>query len=188
MTGSDITMVSRSRSLEYAPAPDGFQIAPRNSITPPVVRYDYQNPGHGGEPIQRLSDGTPTAMYPPPFKQVPGAYSGYLVSGHRPSVNSGVVLPARQNEGDGLSVSQQLLGQTHQVTPTLSATARPIDQGPSRHQCTMCDASYARLSGVNRHYKDVHLPWISCDFCGLEFSSGRRYLLTRHLETDHPQA
>ena len=189
MTGSDITVVPRS--LEYAPGPDGFQIAPQNPIPQPEVRYDCQTPGHD-DPIQEPPDGTPAAIYPSPFKRVPLAYPGYLV-GHPPSsslVNSGVVLPAHptyQNEGNGPS-TRQLLGQTYQDTPTLSATAGPIDQRPtrSRHQCTVCDASYARLSGLNRHYKDVHFPWISCDFCGLEFSSGRRYLLTRHLKTDHP--
>ena len=164
-TGSDITM--DPRPLEYAPAPDGFQNSPRNSIPPAELRYDYQ------------TQGTPAAMHSPPFNQVPGTYydHGHAHSSESSLVNSDVVPPPHPTTHP-----------TNQDTPTLSATVGPIDPQPSRHQCTLCVASYTRLSGLNRHHKDVHLPWISCDHCGLEFSSGRRYLFTRHLETDHPNA
>ena len=205
MAAGDITI--DSRYLECSPTPGGFPIAGRNTTPRQEVRY-HQPSGHDDITQDPIPEGTPAAvttspgaaMYPPYFDPVPGAYSGHLVSGHPSSsslVNSGIVLPANsahQNEGNGLSTSRLLLtSQSYQDTLTLSTTAVPIlgvevDQHPNRHQCTVCDAKYAWPSGLNRHYKDVHLPWISCDFCGLEFSSGRRYLLTKHLETDHPNA
>ncbi|KAH8980820.1 hypothetical protein EDB86DRAFT_503911 [Lactarius hatsudake] len=194
------------RYLGRAPPPGGFPIAPRNSIPrPPEVHCDYQPSGDSGITRESIPDGIPAAvttslrmgLYPPPFDQVPGVYSDYLVSGNPSAsslVNSGVVTPVHisyQIEGNGLPTSQQLLGQTHQDTPTSSSTAGPIQgvvyHDPTRYQCIICDAKYAWLSGLNRHYKDTHLPRIACDFCGLEFPSGRRYLLTKHLETHHSE-
>jgi hypothetical protein len=206
MAAGDITI--DPRYVDCAPL-DGLPIAPRNPIPRLEVRYDYQPSGLGyGDTNQEpIPNGTPAAvtaspgvaMYPPPFNQleVPGAYSGYHVSDHPSSsslVNRGVVLPAHpvyQNEGNGLSSSRQLPGQAYQDTPTSSATssiAGPIDQHTGRHQCTMCVASYARLSALNRHNKDKHTAWRACALCGFRFSSGRGYILTRHLENDHPDA
>src|SRR6266702_2780352 len=192
MTRGDI------RYLEYAPTPGGFPIAPRNSIPRQEVRYDYQPPGHG-DPIQEpITDGPPAAVtaspevavYPSPFNQTPGMY---LVSGHPLSsspVNRGVIPPARttyQNEMNLQSTSRQP-GQTYQDTPTFSNTAGPIrgvgvDQHSSRHQCTKCDASYARFSGLNRHYKDKHTARMACRHCNSKFSLGRMYKFTEHLQT-----
>ncbi|KAH9171472.1 hypothetical protein EDB89DRAFT_1971319 [Lactarius sanguifluus] len=187
MAADDITV--GPRYLGRAPPPGGFPIAPPNSVPRlPEVHCDYQPSGDSGITRESISDGIPAAVttsprmgvYPPPFNQLPG--------------NSAVVTPVHisyQIEGNGLPTSRQLLGQTHQDTPTSSSTAGPIRgvvyQHPSRYQCIICDAKYAWLSGLNRHYKDTHLPWIACDFCGLEFPSGRRYLLTKHLETHHPE-
>ncbi|KAI9457792.1 hypothetical protein BJY52DRAFT_1374441 [Lactarius psammicola] len=178
------------RYLGCALSPSGFPVAPRNSIPRPEVRYDYQPSSHGDTTQEPIPDSTPAevttsprvAVYPLPFNQIPGPYSGYLVPGHPSSPtleNSSavpLVSPAYQNEGNGPSTPRQLLGQIFQDTPTLSPTAEPIrgvevDQHPSRHQCTMCDAKYARFSGLNRHYKDMHLPWIACGFCGLKFGA-----------------
>ncbi|KAH9057639.1 hypothetical protein EDB87DRAFT_1003801 [Lactarius vividus] len=164
MAADDITV--GPRYLGRAPLPGGFPIAPRNSIPrPPDVRCDYQPSGDSGITRESIPDDTHAivttsprmAVYPPPFDQVPGVYSDYLISGHLSSsslVNSGVVPPVHisyQIEGNGLSTPRQLLGQTHQDTPTLSSTAGPIqgvvDQHLSRYQCTICDATYARLSG-----------------------------------------
>ena len=194
MTRSDTTI--DPHHLEYTQTPGGFPMALRNSIPWPKVRYDYRPPGHG-DPIQEpIPDGPPTAVtaspgmevYPPPFNQTPGAR---LVSSHPLSsslVNSDVVPPARtayQKKGNGKPSRQ--LRQTYQDTPTLSNTAGPIrgvgvDQHPSRQQCTMCDASYARLSGLNRHYKDKHTARMACRHCNSKFSLGRMYRFTEHLQ------
>ncbi|KAI9433954.1 hypothetical protein H4582DRAFT_958739 [Lactarius indigo] len=206
LTLDDITVGPRYLERAPGPPPGGFPIAPRNSVPrPPEVHGDHQPSGASGITRGSIPDGTPVvttsprmAMYLPPFNQVPEVYSDYLISGHPSSsslVNNGAVTRVHisyQIEGNRLSTSQQLPGQTYQDTPTLSSTVRPIrgvvDQHPSRYQCSICDAKYAWLSGLNRHYKDTHLPWIACDVCGLEFPSGRRYLLTKHLETHHPEA
>ncbi|KAH9001754.1 hypothetical protein EDB92DRAFT_98946 [Lactarius akahatsu] len=176
--GNDITI--DPLCLEYTPTSDGFQIASRNSIPRPEVRYDHQLPGHG-DPIQGpIRDGLPAvtalpgvAVYPSPFNQTFGAYP---VSGQRGTlsstpVNRGDIPPACtacQTEGNGRSASQQL-GQSYQDTPTSSNSAGPVQgaggdqlEYPSRHRCRECDASYARLSGLNRHYKDKHTAWMAC--------------------------
>ncbi|KAI9457785.1 hypothetical protein BJY52DRAFT_1212425 [Lactarius psammicola] len=138
MTRSDTTI--DPRYLEYAPTPGDFQIAPRNLIPQPDVRYDYPPPGPG-DPIQEqipdaaevaASSGTAVSRYLPPFNQTPGTYliSGHPLSSHAhplPSspVNREVIPPSRaiyQNEGNGQSTSRQL-GQTYQDTPTFSKIA-----------------------------------------------------------------
>ncbi|KAH9001755.1 hypothetical protein EDB92DRAFT_100122 [Lactarius akahatsu] len=200
MAVDDITV--GPRYFGRAAPPGGSPIAPQSSVPrPPEVYRDYQPSGDSGVTRGPILDGIPAAVITSPrmvvYPPVSRVYSDYIVSGHpSPSslVNSGVVTPVHisyQIEGNRLP-SRPLLGQTHKDTPTLSPTAAPIrgvvDQHLSRYQCTICDAKYAWLSGLNRHYKDIHLPWIACDFCGLEFPSGRRYLLTKHLETHHPEA
>ncbi|KAI9448937.1 hypothetical protein BJY52DRAFT_1420204 [Lactarius psammicola] len=148
MTRSDTTI--GPRHLEYAATPDGFPIAPRNSIPRPEVHYDYQPMGHG-DPIQEPTppDGPPAAVtvspgvavYPPPFNQTPVAC---LVSCQPLSsslVNSDGIPPVRiayQKEGNGQTTSRQP-GQTYGDTTSFSNTARPVrgvgvDQHPSRHQ------------------------------------------------------
>lgn len=195
------------RFLKYIPSPGGFPtrfpIAARNPIPRPDVLYDYQPSRHVDTNQEPVPDGTPAVdtaspgvtVYPPPFNQTLG---GYLVSDPAFSyslVNRVVTPPSRttfQTEGSGQPTFRQP-GQTDQGTPTLSVPSGPIrgvtvDQNPRRHQCTMCDADYSLVSGLNRHLTEKHIPWMSCDFCDFQYPLGRKYLLTRHLETDHPIA
>ena len=191
------------RYLEYAPSPVGSPIALRNSITRPEVGYVYQPSGNGDpmqEPIRGSISAAVTAspgvaVYSPAFNQT---LEGHVVSGPPFSsslVPRGVVHPSRityQSEGSGQSASRQL-GQTCQDSPTPSTSAGQIrgvgvDQQPHRHQCSMCDADYAGVSGLNRHHTEKHLPWMACDFCGFQYPLGRKYLFTRHLEKDHPNS
>ena len=155
--------------------------------------YEYQPSGHGDAIQGPIPEYPPTAVTALPGVAV---YPGYLFSGHPPlysPVHSSIVFPAHpahQNEGNELSTTQQLLVQTDQDTPTSSATAGLIggvvDQHPSQHQCTECYATYKGSSALNRHYKDTHLPRIACDFCGLKFPLGRRYLFIQHMERHRP--
>ena len=198
---SDITI--DPRYLEYAPSLVGFPFAPRNSITRPEVGYVYQSSGNG-DPIQEPIPGSipagvtaspGVAVYSPPFNQTLGEYVVSSPPFSYSPVNRGVIHPSRisyQTERSGQSTSRQL-GQAYQDFPTPSASTRPIggvgvDQHPRRHQCSMCDADYAGVSGLNRHYTEKHLPWMACDFCGFQYPLGRNYLLTRHLETYHLNA
>ncbi|KAH9042987.1 hypothetical protein EDB84DRAFT_887293 [Lactarius hengduanensis] len=200
MTRNDTTI--DPRYLEYAPTSGGFQIAPQNTI--PEVRCDYQLPGYG-DPIQEPipESGIPAvtalpgvAVYMSPFNQTFGAYP---VSGQRDTLSStpvhrGDIPPActaYQSEGNGQSTSRQL-GQSYQDTPEFFYSAGPVrDAGgdqlehPSRqsYRCRECDASYARLSGLNRHYKDKHTAWMACRHCNSKFSLGRKYKFTEHLQT-----
>lgn len=187
------------RYLECAPSPVGFPISPRNSVTRPEVGYDYQPYGNE-EPIPGYTPAEVTAsfgvaVYSPPFNQI---LQVYVVSGPPFSsslVNNGVIQSSRityQTEGSGHSTSRQL-GQAYQDSPTPSASTGKaggvlVDQPPHRYQCSMCDADYAGVSGLNRHYTEKHLPWMDCDFCGFQYPSGRKYLLTIHLKTYHPNA
>ncbi|KAH9057634.1 hypothetical protein EDB87DRAFT_1578525 [Lactarius vividus] len=165
------------RHLEYAQIPGGFSIALRNSTPRPQVLCD---PGHGGPIQEPIPEGLPAtvaaspgaAMYPP-FGQTPWAYP-----------------PARTacQKGENRRSTSRQHGQTYRDTPTFSDTAGPtrsvgVDQHLSRHQCTECDASYARLSGLNRHYKDKHSARMACRRCNSEFSLGRVYTFTEHLKT-----
>jgi hypothetical protein len=178
----------------------GFPIIPRNPILQPEALYDHQASIHVDITQEPIPDYTPAAvtaspgvaMYSLPFDPTLG---GYLVSGPPSSpslVNRGVTPPSRttyQTEGSGQSTSRPL-GQTDQGSSNISASLGPIrgvrvDQQPRRHQCTTCNAEYALVSGLNRHVTEKHLPWMSCDFCGFQYPSGRKYLLTRHLNIDH---
>ena len=198
MTGSDTT--DALRYVEYVPTHSGFPIAPINLIPRPDERCDHRPPAGHDDPMQEsIPDGTPAALrftacsglavYPPPLNPTP-----YLLSGHplsSPLLNHGVIPPAcggtsYQNEGNGPSTSQ--VGLTYQDTPALLTTAGPIqrtgvDQYLGRHKCTMCRASYARPSELNRHVKDKHTPWVACDNCNAKFSSGRMYKFTQHVQT-----
>ena len=59
----------------------------------------------------------------------------------------------------------------------------------NRHACGICDASYARRSGLKRHLADKHLPKNVCPHCkSFVRSPGRRYIFLRHLEEHHPGA
>ena len=188
--------------LECALSSGGFSIAPRTPISRPEVFDDYQPSRHVNITQELIPDGTPAvvtalpgaAVYSPPFNQTLGVY---VVSGPSFSsslANRDVIHPSRttyQSEENG-QVSHQL-GQVNRGTPTLSAFTESIrgvgmNQQPRRHQCTMCDADYAGISGLNRHFTEKHLPWMACDFCGFQYPLGRKYLLTRHLETDHANA
>ncbi|KAI9433955.1 hypothetical protein H4582DRAFT_958833 [Lactarius indigo] len=203
MTRNDHTTID-PRYLEYAPTPaGGFHVTPRNWIPRPEVRYDYQLPGHG-DPIQvpipadapcAVTAPPGVAVYPSLFNQT---FEAYPVSGNRSAfssspVNRGDIPPARaahQNEGNvGKSASRQL-GRSYPDTATLSNSTGLVrgaggDQleHPSRHRCRECDASYARLSGLNRHYKDKHTAWMACHHCNSRFSFGRKYKFTEHLQT-----
>lgn len=182
VAAGDVTM--DPQYLEYAPTPSGLSITPR---------HDGPTQGLilGASPVAATaSPGVTVAVYPPSFNQASGTY---LISDHSPSsslVNRDVVPPANttnQNEGNGQSTSRRL-GQTYKDTPPLFNTAGPIrgvgvNQHPSRHQCTVCDASYARLSGLSRHYKDKHMAWMACRRCNTKFSLGRMYQFTEHLQT-----
>jgi hypothetical protein len=195
------------RFLKYTPPPGGFPtyfpIATRNQIPRPDAFYDYQSSRYvyaNQEPVQ---DGTPAVdtaspsvtVYPSPSNQTLGGYLASDPAFSSSPVNHGVTSPSRttyQTEGSVQPTFRQP-GQTDQGTPTLSACSGPIqgvtvDRYPRRHQCTMCDADYSLVSGLNRHLTEKHLPWMACDFCDFQYPLGRKYLLTRHLETDHPIA
>lgn len=156
--------------------------------------YDYRCSRHSDTAQEPTPDCLPTAATASPGVAV---YPGYLDSGH-PSLSSpmnGRVVtpyPAHQNDRNGLSTTRQLVVQTHRDSPILSTTAGSIqgvvDQQPCRHQCCVCGAEYAETSALNRHYKDCHEAWIACKFCGQKFSTGRRYLLTKHMKTHHSDA
>ena len=190
------------RYSEYAPTPArGFPEAPRSPIPQPDERYGHQPPGyddpmqgsipHGATPAEvRSTASSGGVVYPPPFNPTP-----YLVSDHplsSPLLNHGVIPPIRAgttypSDGNGHSTSQA--GLACRDTPTILTTAGPIqgigvDQHPDRHKnkCTMCRASYARPSELNRHVKDKHMAWMACHHCNAEFSSGRMYKFTQHLQ------
>lgn len=191
-TGSPSDIRIDPQYSEYAPTPDGFPIAPRNPIP------HYQPPGHG-DLIQEpkldgstaaaiASRGHSVAVYPPSFDQVPRTC---LISDHplSPSpVNQGVIPLAHttyQTEGNGQSTCRQTYRDAPRFPTNTAGTTRGggANQHPSRHQCTICDASYARSSGLNRHYKDKHRAWMACRRCDSEFSLGRMYKFTEHLQT-----
>lgn len=193
MTMGDIT--EDPRYSEYLPTPGGSPVVPRNPIPGLEVCYDYQ-PSRPVDPIhETIPDGTSAAVstspgvavYPPPFNPTPGTC---LVPGHPLSsslVNRTVVPAPRttcQNKRNRRSTSRHLT-KAYQGTPTPLTAARPIrgvgvDQ---RHQCNKCNASYARPSGLNRHFKDKHSAWMTCNRCKSEFSWGRMYKFTEHLKT-----
>lgn len=200
VVANDITI--DPRLWECIPIPGGpptyFPITARNSIFRPDVLDDYQPSRDTYTNQEPSSDGTPAVFTASPgvtvmspFNQTPG---GFLVVDPSLSslVNSGATPPSRttyQTEGRQPTFGQ--LGQTDQSTSTPSASIKPIqgvtvNQYRRRHQCTMCDADYSLVSGLNRHLTEKHLPWMACDFCDFQYPLGRKYLLTRHLETDHP--
>jgi len=188
MTGGDITI--DPRYSEYTPLSDSFPIAPQ-TVLGPELRYGYHPPGHSNLPQEQILDGLPAAptspgvaVYPPLFNQAP---SEYLISGHPPS-GSTTLVSRDVIRAPRLSTFRPLLGQTYQSHTAGPIRGVAISPNQTRYQCIMCDANYAQLSGLNRHYKDKHLPRVACDLCGLTFSSGRAYLLTEHLETNHPSA
>lgn len=185
------TPIDPRYDLEYALTPSGFPVVPRNSNPRPEAHYDYQPPRHG-DPIQEPTpNGNPSrvitspdmAVYPPSFNQTLGAY---LISGRPYSsslVNRSAIPPTHTTHKNKESRQSSLLGQTYQATTVGPIRGVGVDQRLSRHQCTMCDASYARPSGLNRHYKDKHMAWMACHHCNSEFSLGRMYKFTEHLQT-----
>lgn len=204
MAAGDITV--HSRFSECALSSGGSPITPRNTIPQPEVLYVHRPSRHVDitqEPIPYCTPAAVTAspggaVYSsPPFSQT--TLRGYPVSGPLSSpslVDRGVTPPSRttyQTEGSGKPTSRSL-GLTDQGPSNPSASPGPIrgmgvDQQPRRHQCTICNSEYDSVSGRNRHVKEKHLPWMACDFfCGFQYPLGRRYLLTRHLERDHPKA
>ncbi|KAF8266621.1 hypothetical protein EI94DRAFT_174144 [Lactarius quietus] len=166
-----------------------FSIASRNPIPRPELRYDHQ-PGASRhvDPNQEPILGGTIAASPkvaaclPPFNPTP---RGYPVPSHPLSstpVNRSIVPNPRrtyQNEGKRRSTSRKL-GQTYQGPPTLLSTSVGADK---RHQCTKCNASYVRPSGLTRHYKDKHSAWMACPRCNSEFSLGRMYKFVEHLQS-----
>lgn len=189
------------RYPEYAPTPDGSPVAPKNPIPGPQVCYDYRP----SRPVDPIPDGPSAAVstspgvagYPPPFNN-PTPATSYLVPGLSlsSSVANRIVDPALRttckNEGNRQPTSQKrrkhqenLQVEAFHDTSTFLTAIRPIrgvgvDQ---RHQCNKCNASYARPSGLNRHYKDKHSAWMACHRCNSEFSLGRMYKFTEHLQT-----
>ena len=189
MSGSHIPIDPRY-DLEYAQIQSGFQIVPPNSNPRPEARYDYQ-PGHGDPFQEPITIGTPpiviaspdVAVHPPSFNQTLGAY---LTSGHplsSPLGNRGIVPPTHTTHKIKESQQPRLLDGTYQTNTVGSIRGAGVDQRASRHQCTLCDASYVRPSALNRHHKDKHMAWMACPHCDSEFSSGRMYKFTEHLET-----
>lgn len=193
VSGND-TPIDPCYDLEYAQIPGSFPIVPRNSNTRPEARYDYQTLGPG-DPIQELmSNGTPPIViaspdvagrpvHPPSFNQTLGAY---LTSGHplsSPLENRGIVPPTHMTHKNKEGQQPRLLGKTYQANTVGPIRGAGVDQRAGRHQCTLCDASYVRPSALNRHYKDKHMAWMACPHCDSEFSWGRMYKLTEHLQT-----
>lgn len=194
MTGGDITKDTHS---EYAPTPGDFPIAPRDPILQPEVRYNYQPSGLVDPTQEPIPDGiiaaasaSPgVAVYPlPPFNASPRSYP--VPSNPLPLslANHSVVIPTARttsrNKKNRQSAARKI-GQTYQDTPALLTAAGPV-RGVGvehRHQCTKCNASYVWLSGLNRHLKDKHSPWMTCNGCRSEFSWGRMYKFTEHLQT-----
>ena len=174
-------------------------IAARNPSSWPDVFDDHQLSRDVYTNQELVSDGTPAVFTASPdvtvtlpFNQTLGRCLVTDPPFSSSLVNSGATPPSRtthQTEGSGQLTSGQL-GQTDQGTTTLSASTGLIrgvvDQYPHRHQCTICDADYSLVSGLNRHFTEKHMPWLACDFCDFQYPLGRKYLLTRHLETDHP--
>lgn len=190
MSGNDIPIEPRY-DLQYAPTPSGLPIVPQNSIPRPRV-YDYRPHGHSGliqEPIPNnpwatvIASPDIMAVHPPSFNQTLVAH---VVSGHPLSsslVNGGVIPPAHathQNDESTQSTLRRLLGQTSTAGLIQGAG---VTEHKSRHQCTMCNASYTRLSGLNRHYKDKHMARMACRHCKSKFSLGRMYKFKEHLQT-----
>jgi hypothetical protein len=195
MAAGDITI--DARFLHGTLSPRGFPIARRNPIPQAEVLYDYQTSIHA-DATQVPIPASTAAVTASPAQLFNQTLGGCLLSRtpYSSSLASRGIIPLSrttyQPEGSGKSTFRQL-GQTDPVTPTLITSTGPIrgvrvDQYPRRHQCTMCDADYALVSGLNRHFTEKHLPWMACDFCDFQYPLGRKYLLTRHLETDHPIA
>ncbi|KAF8267545.1 hypothetical protein EI94DRAFT_1312021 [Lactarius quietus] len=190
VTWSDITIDPRY-DLEYSSTPDGFPIVPQNSLP---RTEESQPPGHG-DPIQEpMPKGTPAVVTaspgvtvcPPFFNQTLGAYLAPSQPLSSSRVKSGDIPPAHtnpQSEDNRQSTFRQLLGQTYQANTTVPIRGPGVNQHVGRHKCTICDASYTRLSGLNRHYKDKHLAWMPCRRCNSEFSLGRMYKFTEHLQS-----
>jgi hypothetical protein len=183
------------RCPEYAPTLSGSPVAPRNPTHGSEVCYDYQPP-RPVEPTQEtIPDGSSAAvstspgvaMHPPPFDPTPGTH---FVPGHplsSPVINRSVVpapCTAYQNEGNKQPTSRRL-GKAFRGTSTSLTAARLIRGvgGDQRHQCKKCNANYARSSGLNRHHKDKHSAWMTCNRCNSKFSRGRLYKFTEHLKT-----
>lgn len=193
------------RYPEYAPTPGSSPVAPRNPIPGPEVCYDYRPSRPVDSTQETIPDGpsaavstsSGVAVYPPPFNN-PTPATSYLVPGLplSSSVANRIADPAPRtkckNKGNMQSTSRQLRKyqenlqiEAFQGTSTLLTAARPI-RGVGvgqRHHCNKCNASYARPSGLNRHYKDKHTAWMACHLCKSEFSLGRLYKFTEHLQT-----
>ncbi|KAN0131188.1 hypothetical protein V8E53_010993 [Lactarius tabidus] len=190
MTGSH-TPIGPRYDLEYAQTPSDFLIVPRNSNPRSEASYGYQPPGHG-DPIQEpIPNNTPpiviatpnVAVHLPSFNQTLGTY---LTSGHPLSsslVNCGIIPPTHTTHNNEESRQTRLLDPTYPTNTVRPIRRAGVDQRLSRHQCSMCDASYLRPSGLNRHYKDKHMAWMACHHCNSEFSLGRMYKFTEHLQT-----
>ncbi len=195
------------RYLGWAPPPGSIPITPRSSISQRELCDGHQFLVRGSSTQERLLDNCPAAVTTspgvevclPPFNQAPGRTTSSLVtaSGHIPSpslINGDVISPTHAanenlNKGNWLPTSLQL-NQSYQGNLTSSNSGKPIDwqgvgvdQFTSHHQCNMCSARYTQLSGLNRHYKEKHMPWMSCRHCNFRFSSGRMYNFTKHLQT-----
>ena len=178
-------------NFEYAQIPSGFPIVSRNSNPRPEARYDYQPLRHGDPIREQIPNGTlpivtaspDVAVYPSSFNQILGAY---LTSGHplsSPLGKPGIVPPTHTTHKNKERQQPRLFDGTYQTNTVGPIRGAGVDQRASRHQCTLCDASYVRPSALNRHHKDKHMAWMACPHCDSEFSSGRMYKFTEHLET-----
>ncbi|KAH9961140.1 hypothetical protein BGW80DRAFT_1463973 [Lactifluus volemus] len=56
-------------------------------------------------------------------------------------------------------------------------------KGP--YSCKACGKMYAQSQGLSRHRRETHGPKRLCAFCGA-FKWRRRYMLKRHLKSEHP--
>ncbi|KAF8267344.1 hypothetical protein EI94DRAFT_1337031 [Lactarius quietus] len=94
--------------------------------------------------------------------------------------------PYHQNEGEA---SSDLLSAV-QAPPFASESDQgaPVDEDPDQLRCHTCNVSFVQRQALNRHNKDKHSPRNICSLCGtFTWSSGRRYLFLRHLESHHPE-
>jgi hypothetical protein len=77
------------------------------------------------------------------------------------------------------------------IVPNVGDTAgQHSTQDSSRYRCPKCTLSYSEKKGLNRHFKDRHLPRNICRLCQrrsqrFEWPAGRIGVFKRHLREDH---
>jgi hypothetical protein len=69
---------------------------------------------------------------------------------------------------------------------SMSESADGTCEAPRRqHTCLDCAKAYKQPQGLSRHRREVH-ERTSCIYC-YDFEWGRRYILRRHIEKQHPE-